>query len=370
LKSCSFILAGDNMKPALLIMLLIALPCAQASVVISKVLYDPTGTESGGEAIELWNTGSSAVLIEDWIIATASSSTDAVLPRATLLPGQRYLVADEGWDEKKDNLDWVSADYEERITLGNKDSGVAIIDNGTIVDAVGWGDAEEHFTAAPASPVSSGACLVRTGFADDNSLDFIEQSCDFFDGISIIVEAELGTGFSAWIETDDSNDTGIQVKPSSPIIVKANGPANVTLAGKAYALQGTNGSYSISLDSSGLVSGTYALTVNDLTYDVTILPEAYIRAKQTSLELDPADVLVIENLGSVAATVTLVCEDLEYQQNKIHRDHVKVDGKGMTESYQLTLAPGDKKELTVSLDNKINAPPGHYSATLRITYGS
>jgi len=346
------------------------LPCANASIVISKVLYDPAGTESGGEAIELWYMGDSAVNLENWIVATASSSTDATLPKAIILPGQRFLIADEGWDENKDDSAWRSADYEEKITLGNKDSGVAIIENGTIIDAVGWGDAEEYFTAAPASPVSSGKCLVRTGLANDNSLDFVEQDCDFFEGLSILVEAEVGTGFSAWIETDDSNDTGIQVKPSSPIIIKANGPANVTLAGKEYSLQGSNGSYSLILQSTGLTSGTYALAVNDLSFDITIMPETYVRARQTQLELNPSDVLLLENLGSIVAKVRITCEDLEYRESRIHRDHVKIDGNSMTDGFQIVLAPGDKKELLVSLDDKINAPPGLYSATLRITYDS
>lgn len=360
---------GEKMKPMLLMLLLLA-PCANASIVISKVLYDPVGTESGGEAIELWNTGNEAVNINHWVIATASSSTDAVLPSATILPGQRFLIADEGWSENKDDEEWRNADFTDRITMGNKDSGVALIFNGSIVDAVGWGDAEEYFVAAPASPVSSGKCLVRTGFSSDNSRDFIEQDCGFFDGITVLIEADIGQGFLAWIETDDSNDTGIQIKPSSPIIVKANGPANATLAGKTYALQGSNGTYSVTIDSIGLASGTYALLVNDVSYEISILPEAYIRAKQTRLELDPSDVLLLENLGSVVANVKITCEDLQYQNSKIHRDHVKINGMSMTNGFQLGLAPGDKKELTLTLDDSINAPPGLYSATLRITYGS
>ena len=48
-----------NMKYLLWFVLLA--PIVSANVVISQVLYDPIGTESGGEAIELRNEGSSAV---------------------------------------------------------------------------------------------------------------------------------------------------------------------------------------------------------------------------------------------------------------------------------------------------------------------
>ena len=58
---------------------------AQAEVVIYQVLYDPVGTESGGEAVELKNTGDEPVDVSGWMIATDSSNHDATLPSNTLL---------------------------------------------------------------------------------------------------------------------------------------------------------------------------------------------------------------------------------------------------------------------------------------------
>ena len=107
------------MKYVILAMLLYV-TLAHAEVEVYQVLYDPVGSESGGEAVELKNTGDESVDLSGWILATDSSNHDATLPQNTiLLPGRTFLIADERWDENKDNASWRKADYLEIITLGN-----------------------------------------------------------------------------------------------------------------------------------------------------------------------------------------------------------------------------------------------------------
>ena len=55
------------------------------NVIISQVLYDPIGTETGGEAVELYNPTDSAIDIGDHVIKTESSATDATIPSGTVL---------------------------------------------------------------------------------------------------------------------------------------------------------------------------------------------------------------------------------------------------------------------------------------------
>ena len=215
------------MKHLLLFLLLI--PLASASIVINQVLYDPIATESGGEAVELRNTGSLAVDISGWVIATESSDVDATIPNGAILqPGSTYLIADEGWDANKDDKSWRSADYEEKITLGNSDSGVALLANGTVIDAVGWGDVEgiegSLYDGSPAVLVASGRSLLRTQDTNDNSEDFTESIADFQPGIPVPVIADVVITAPV-IEISKS----LNLAPEGVLSIKNNGVSAVSI---------------------------------------------------------------------------------------------------------------------------------------------
>ncbi|MBI4146575.1 lamin tail domain-containing protein [Candidatus Woesearchaeota archaeon] len=214
------------MKWNLAIALLIA-PFASAEVVISQVLYDPVGTESGGEAIELLNRGSVPVDVSGWVLATDSSEKDVTLPLNTiLLPGASLLVADEGWSAAKDNSGWRAAQYEEKMTLGNSNSGVSLLANNTVIDSVGWGNSS-FAKGSPAVHVEPGKSLLRTGFSGDNSRDFIAVVPDFFDGFLVPVTADVSISVPI-IEVSKSVD----LSPEGTLTVKNNGavPIQVRLA--------------------------------------------------------------------------------------------------------------------------------------------
>jgi hypothetical protein len=217
------------MKYAMLILLFA--PFVSASVVINQVLYDPVNTESGGEAVELKNAGDSSVDISGWVLATESSATDATVPESTILaPGAAFLIADVGWDENKDDASWRSADYEEKITLGNTDSGVALVVNGSVMDAVGWGDADGMdgtlYEGSPASMVSVGNALLRTKDTDDNSQDFVESAADFQPGIPVPMTINVSITTPV-IEVSKS----LNLAPEGILSIKNNGaePVNIKL---------------------------------------------------------------------------------------------------------------------------------------------
>ncbi len=210
-----------------LIALVLLAPFVQAGVVINQVLYDPVGTESGGEAVELKNSGSSAVDISGWIIMSESSDADATIPSNTVVqPGNTFLIADEGWDDSKDDSDWKSADYEEKITLGNTDSGIALLYNGSVVDAVGWGDEanieDGLYEGSPASPVAVGKALLRTQDSDDNSEDFMESAADFMPGIPVPVTANVTISVPS-IEISPS----LNLAPEGTLSIKNNGDEDI-----------------------------------------------------------------------------------------------------------------------------------------------
>jgi len=212
-----------------LLLMLLLVPSAVASVVINQVLYDPIGTESGGEAVELLNNGASAVDISGWVLKTESSDSDATIPAATVLqPGQTFLIADAGWNANKDDSSWKSADYEEKITLGNSDSGIALLSNATIIDAVGWGDEEGIevglFKGSPAAMVPAGKALLRTSDTSDNSKDFIEAVPDFQDGIPVPITANVTISIPS-IEVSKS----LNLAPEGTLSIKNNGGLAISI---------------------------------------------------------------------------------------------------------------------------------------------
>lgn len=209
--------------------ILLFIPFVSAQVVIQQVLYDPVGSESGGEAVELKNFGDSPVDISGWVIATESSASDATLPDGSVISaGGVFLVADKGWSEKRDDLDWRLADLEEPITLGNSDGSVALFDGESVVDAVAWGVVEELesglFEGSPASPVASGRVLLRLDDSNDNSVDFVESLADFGAGIGVPVTADVSVSFSAVVISKS-----LKLAPEGILSVKNNGASSVSV---------------------------------------------------------------------------------------------------------------------------------------------
>ncbi len=141
--------SGDAAKRKLIVFLgvsalvgtaLLAFASAAPPIIITQVIPNPF-EESGSEAVEIYNAGDFEVDISGLVLATESQERDAVVPNNTFLPARtHFLIADKGFSEMKDIKGWPDADYEETITLYNSDSGVAIMLDDEVIDAVGWGN--------------------------------------------------------------------------------------------------------------------------------------------------------------------------------------------------------------------------------------
>jgi len=164
-----------------------------ADIVINQILPNPINTESGGEAIELYNNGNTNINISGWIISTEASVKDAEIPKNTIICAEcYYLIADKGWNESRDNLTWPEADLETPLTMYNSNSGIALINKEETIDAVGWGNPDEItdglFKQTPSDNPNEGNSLTRTHTTHNNKFDF-EESVPFFRSSS-----DLGTG--------------------------------------------------------------------------------------------------------------------------------------------------------------------------------
>lgn len=277
-------------------------------VIITQVIYDPAGTESGGEAVELYNPAASSVDMGGWVLATETSPTDATLPKgAVICSGCYYLIADLNWSNAKDNSSWPSADHEEAITLANSDAGVALKDlNGSVVDAVGWGNPANIgaglFEGTPHNGSGNAESLSRQissgSYVDtnNNSNDFRSATPDFHNSnssggasvgsaeisITIVVTGSAPVIGTVSIVDDDSFLAGSQVSPVpggnrtvavEAVVSDANGVAdidsiiasfnalNFTMTKKA-AINSTAAIYSASFNlSSSFPAGNYSIVI-------------------------------------------------------------------------------------------------------------
>jgi len=197
-----------------LIFLLLMIPLASAQqVVIPQVLYDPLD-EPGGEAAELFNPGAADVDLSFAAIRSESQEEDATLPNGTIIRATSYyLIADVGWETDRDNPNWPAADHEETLTFYNTDSGVGLVIDGNVIDAVGWGDpaeiSEGLFEGTPANHTGEGAALLRGGDTDDNSLDFSVDTTPVFHAAGSQEEGMLPIEITATILGSDAGVTGI-----------------------------------------------------------------------------------------------------------------------------------------------------------------
>jgi len=233
------------MKKFLVLLLLVVLAqTTSAHVLISEVIANPINTESGGEAVELYNPNDYEMNISGYVIATSNSEADATIPENTFMPAYSfYLVADIGWSEEKDNMSWPDADHEETLTLKNTDSGVALKLGDDIIDAAGWGNASEPlFEGEPLANPQQGQSFERKpGMlwpengnhvdTDDNTDDFLvrevpepQNSLSPVEGtissgnntitLHVLVYDSLPAVVSFVIPDDDPTVPGVQVNPN------------------------------------------------------------------------------------------------------------------------------------------------------------
>jgi hypothetical protein len=87
------------------------LPGAAAALVISEVMFDPTGADGDREWIEIFNDGPGAVDLSNyslgWGVADYTAGSLA-LPSVTLSPGQYFLVGGPLSDAGNGSPDWTS----------------------------------------------------------------------------------------------------------------------------------------------------------------------------------------------------------------------------------------------------------------------
>jgi hypothetical protein len=150
---------------------------ASAEVVINETLYDPEGSDTGLEFVEIMNCGHAGVLLTGWVLETGNGANpddwtvewiggdlDYLGVGEILLVGEAAVVP--------------PPDYTTPLDLQNGPDGVRLRDGERVVDTVGWGEPlfAEYYEGCPAVDVPSGSSLARSPDCfdhDDNSTDLL-----------------------------------------------------------------------------------------------------------------------------------------------------------------------------------------------------
>ncbi len=145
-------------------------------VVINEILYDPEGSDTGLEFVELVNCGREGVPLGGWTLETGNGANpddwtvewiggdfDYIEVGGILLIGESAVVPEP---------DFVTA-----LDLQNGPDGLRLTDGENVVDVVGWGEPlfHEYYEGSPAEDVPSGSSLARSPDCydhDDNAFDF------------------------------------------------------------------------------------------------------------------------------------------------------------------------------------------------------
>lgn len=365
--------------------LLVVLVGVQAQVVIEQVYPNPVGTESGGEGVLLKNYGSVSVALDGWVLATESSARDVVLGNVSLLPGALLLIGDVGWDEKKDDVLWRRADVEETMTLGNADSGVALIDrSGDVVDAVGWGGEEVLVLGVPVKNPLEGQAILRRGGVSGQEFVVGEPELESDDVLVVVVEVGVSglRVVNVSLLPDSDARVGVQVRPGSGVVVRVfvdgsdaidGGELVASLGSQRVVLGRMNGSvFEGVLDVRLLPAGMYEVVVSDGESDVRVLFE-YVAEKRVVLEQKKIVVrarpgrqesvsVQVENVGNVPVSVRPVIVD-DFGVGEVF---VSVDGVFvLPDELEVHLAPGEKNVVMVRIEVNEGVSSGRYKLRLR-----
>jgi hypothetical protein len=141
-------------------------------VVINEVLYDPDGSDTGYEFVELFNRGEACVCLEGWTFETGNggyrerwklewrgTKAESIGPHGFFVIGEDRVVPEP--------------DFVASLDLQNGPDGCRLRDPVGGTDVVGWGqlDFEEYFEGAPVEDVKSGSSIGRDPDGSDSDLN-------------------------------------------------------------------------------------------------------------------------------------------------------------------------------------------------------
>jgi len=316
------------------------LQCVAAEgVVINEVLYNPLGSDTGMEFVELHNPTNEMISLNgyilesgnganpnDWTVEWIGLSSDMILPNGYFLIGESNVSP--------------TPDYLTNLDLQNSPDGVRLKTNITLIDTVGYGNLQfpEYYEGTPAKNVAEGLSLTRTSGIDtnNNSADFTasqpnpQSGKNLQSGLSVrLVVMEPGIDIASISLLDEYPDTaGIQIVPLAGMSkdvnisvriqdsqgLETNTTAKVTVNAKDFNLQ--RRAYNSTTQD---FSGTFRMSFSDAPGNYTVLVRVTSGGKvgtaQASFEYMPLTAIAVDasslNISAQPNTLLQVIGDLD-----------------------------------------------------------
>jgi hypothetical protein len=111
---------------AIFLILMFASSISSAQVVLTEIMFNPSGNENADEFIEIYNNGTAAINLACWMISdgTGADSLRALDDGLTLPPGRFGLILDPGYfDDESDTYDGLIPDSAFVVTISNSTFG-------------------------------------------------------------------------------------------------------------------------------------------------------------------------------------------------------------------------------------------------------
>ncbi|MFH1511106.1 MAG: lamin tail domain-containing protein [Candidatus Woesearchaeota archaeon] len=257
------------MRKIVLFLLLLA-PQVAAGVVINEVFYNPTGSDTGKEFVELYNDGPDSVSLKDFILESGNGANpndwtvEWTGTTSEVIPANGYFLIAES------NVSAVS-NFVTELDLQNGPDAVRLRINSTVVDLVGYGSLTfpEYYEGSPASVAREGFSIARVGPDTDNNLaDFAEsvptpQSSSQNSIVVMLNVVEPAVEFvSLSVSDDDSDAPGVQVVPIAASTKQVQVSAVIRdsdgASGSSVACQVDGRSYQLALLSNNFTHATFS----------------------------------------------------------------------------------------------------------------
>jgi len=109
-----------------------------AQVIMTEIMYDLEGTDTGREWIELYNTGSSGVDLADWKLFEANTNHRLTTQNASVIPSQGFaIIADNTAKFLVDNPSFSGVLFDSTFSLSNEGETLILRDgSGSDIDSI------------------------------------------------------------------------------------------------------------------------------------------------------------------------------------------------------------------------------------------
>ena len=370
------------MKTTLILALILCAPLAHA-MVIQEIYPNPVQTETGGEAVLLYNNDESALDISGWTLGTPSSATDATIPAGTTINShQLYLVADAGWSTSKDDASWANANHEEAITLVNGGGTVSLHDgSGSVVDSISYPVADDGIAYW-----REGNSVVPTDPLFSAPLDAL---------YTLHLSGQSGSGGAAGNITITDNGTAITSVLPTPggikyitIDVVAATEPTLTIFNTTYAME-LVGAHKYTADVGigySTPPGNYLVQAGDLSTTLNVLPLLAVDCDAATLDMGVSTQHnfslsgdddfgiggpTLRNIGNVPLDISMARTTLLRNSSKVNanmsaiadEEAISVTNKA---THLTTLAPMQTAPLSLTVTVPESAASGDYATSLAL----